>query len=205
MDPTITGIIVLLFVFSIVGSVTQKKDSTFVALPPPQPVYTTVETVVIPSPLFSAGYVEGLNDNLKRFIVKKNGRVSEWEAQEITRDIIKYSQQYDVNPKLVAALIARESGFNRYAVSSSGAKGLGQLLPSTAAGLDVTDPFDIDENVKATVRYMRSMLDRFPEPNKVPYAIAGYFEGPNSVNRSGGFKIKSKSYIEDILTLYNKI
>lgn len=205
MDPTITGIIVLLFVFSIVGSVTQKKDNSFLSVPPTQPVYTTVETEAIPLPLFSAGYVEGLNDNLKRFIVKKNGRASEWEAQEIAGDIIKYSQQYDVNPKLVAALIARESGFNKYAVSSSGAQGLGQLLPSTSKGLGVTDPFDIDENVKATVRYMKSMLDRFPEPNKVPYAIAGYFEGPNSVNRSGGFKVKSKSYIEDILTLYNKI
>jgi len=125
------------------------------------------------------------------------------EAAEISNSILRYSEEYDVNPKLVAALIARESKFNNRAISSSGAIGLGQLLPSTAKNLKVDDPYDIDQNVRGTVRYMKSMLDRFS--GDAASAIAAYFEGPNAVMRQGGFSNKSKAYVEDILSIYKKI
>lgn len=214
MDPSVSTVIILIFVFSIIGGVTGKKDPR--ALPKIPSYPTTISTtpavgtqtnvdVEVPSELFAAGYIEGISDKIKQFIGRYGKNVPASDAHQISECVVKYSQQYDVNPKLVTAMIARESRFNKYAISSSGAQGLGQLLPSTAKGLDVNDPFDIDQNVRGTTRYIRSMLDRFSAPNKVPYAIAGYFEGPNAVLRNGGFKPKSKSYVEDILTIYKKI
>ena len=125
------------------------------------------------------------------------------EAMTITDSIMRHSRTYNLNPKLVTALIARESKFNPRALSSSGAVGLGQLLPSTARGLDISDPYDIDQNAKGTVRYFKSLVDRFS--GKVSNAIAAYLDGPNAVSRQGGFSAKTKVYVEDILGIYQKI
>ncbi len=58
-----------------------------------------------------------------------------------------------------------ESCFDRRAVSRSGARGLMQLMPQTAAILGVRDSFDANENVNGGVRYLKMMLDvvLFPE------------------------------------------
>lgn len=105
-----------------------------------------------------------------------------------------------MNPKLVAALMTRESKFNPRARSSSGAIGLGQLLPSTAKGLNLDDPYDIDQNAKGTVRYFKSLIDRFN--GQVSNAIAGYLEGPNAVMRNGGYSDHTRGYVQDILAIY---
>lgn len=211
MDAAASTVIILIFVFSIFGAVTSKKEvverpqKVYVTSSYPEEVHSQVNSLDVPSEVFSAGYVDGLNEMLRKFILSYGKSVEASDARSISDNIIKYSQQYDINPRLMAAIIARESRFNKFAVSSSGAQGLGQLLPKTSQGLGVSEPFDIEQNVYGTVRYMRSMLDRFSGQNKVPYAIASYFEGPNSVKGSGGFKTRSKSYIEDILKIYNKI
>ncbi len=207
MTPATSTIIILIFVFSIIGGMTGKHEPTSYTHEPSYET-TTVNTsveVAVPVSTFDGGNEEGLYGKIKGFVSKYAVRVSGSDADQISESIIRYSKQYDINPKLVTALIARESRFNKFAISSSGAQGLGQLLPSTSSGLDISDPFDIDSNVRGTTRYIKSMLDRFSGSNKVPYAIAGYFEGPNAVTRNGGFKDKSKDYVEDILKIYQRI
>lgn len=212
MDGSVATVVLLIFVFSIINGVTGNKSKKDYA-EPPVPIeqkYDTSRTfssveIMPPSSDFTSGYSEDLTSKIKRFILSYAKKVDEWEAQSITDSIVKHSKSYDVNPKLVCGLIARESRFNRFAISSSGAQGLGQLLPSTASGLNVSDPFDIDQNVMGTTRYVKSLLDRFSGINKVPFALAGYLEGPNIVKRNNGFKAPSKQYIEDILKITNKI
>lgn len=217
MDGTVTTVIILIFVFSIIGGVTGKKGTAPtrvrqypVQAPASQPadtgqLYSTVDITKVPAAGFTAGFTTDLVEKMKTFIKGYAPKVEPWEAQQISNSIITYSQKYDVNPKVVFGLIARESRFNRFAVSSSGAQGLGQLLPSTAAGLGVTDGFDIEQNVMGTSRYVRSLMDRFAEPNKLTFALAGYLEGPNQIKRAGGFKSHTKGYIEDILKISNRI
>ena len=221
MDGTTTTVIILIFVFSILGAVTGRhpqvvKPKTYVSPtassyePYGRPydtssTYSQVDPANIPGYMFGAGYAEGVGEAMKKFILSYAKKVEAWEAHNISESIIKYSQKYDVNPKLVCALIARESRFIRFAVSSSGAQGLGQLLPSTAAELGVSDAFDIDQNVMGTSRYLRSLLDRFSGTQKVTFALAGYLEGPNIIRERGSFKASSKRYIEDIYGIYAKI
>jgi soluble lytic murein transglycosylase-like protein len=117
-----------------------------------------------------------------------------------------HSLKYNVNPKLVAALMARESRFNPRAVSSAGARGLGQLMPSTARSMGIDNPFDIDQNAKGTVRYVSYLVSKFKNySQQVSFALAGYLEGPNGVARKNGYSGQSQAYINDIFDYYNKI
>lgn len=151
---------------------------------------------------------EELISRIRIFIMsytKERGGVNS-NATIIAKNIVKYSKLNNLNPKLIAAIIARESGFNPNAISSTGAQGLGQLVPSTAASIGVENAFDIEQNIMGTTKYFRYLLNRWKgEEYQVALALASYFEGPNAVRRKDGVKLKSKGYIRDIFALENKI
>jgi soluble lytic murein transglycosylase-like protein len=92
--------------------------------------------------------------------------------------------KHGVDPALLAAVAKAESGFNPRAVSHAGARGLMQLMPSTAAGLGVDDAFDPPQAVDGSARLLRSLLTRFG--GRVDLALAGYNAGPGAVQRYGG-------------------
>jgi len=195
---TSTALIIFIFVISIMTSMGGKGYNP-TPTPPAEVIYQKA-SIAEPDPSFLAGGGETSRQAIKNYIARYR---NDFESNSIADSIMKHSQTYDMNPKLVAALIARESKFNPRALSSSGAAGLGQLLPSTAKGLDITDAYDIDQNARGTVRYIKSLISRFK--GDVSSGIAAYLEGPNAVAKQGGFSSHSKSYVEDILNIYQKI
>jgi soluble lytic murein transglycosylase-like protein len=92
-------------------------------------------------------------------------------------------QRYGVDPCLVSAVMAQESGFRRFAVSPKGASGYMQLMPDTARRFGVVDIFDARQNIHAGVRYLRFLLDRFG--GSLELALAGYNAGEAAVERYG--------------------
>ncbi|MHB9024751.1 MAG: lytic transglycosylase domain-containing protein [Armatimonadota bacterium] len=112
-----------------------------------------------------------------------NKRLNAEGAQKIAYHILEKSQRYGVDPRLTFALVCQESRFNPNAVSRSGAMGLGQLMPGTAAGLGVGKPFDIEANIDGAVRYLVAQLTNFQDTT---LALAAYNAGPNAVRRHGG-------------------
>jgi soluble lytic murein transglycosylase-like protein len=88
-----------------------------------------------------------------------------------------------LDPGLLHAVIATESGYLNRAVSRRGAQGLMQLMPSTARSLGVTDPFDARQNIGAGARHLRSLLDAFGQDT--PLALAAYNAGAAAVTRHG--------------------
>ncbi len=119
--------------------------------------------------------------------------------QEYAVHIENYAAQYDIEPKLVRAVITAESCFNHKAVSPVGAQGLMQLMPETAKEVGVSDPFDPKQNIHGGVRYLRMMLDTFQQDVKL--ALAAYNAGPEAVKRHGGippFK-ETQSYVKKIM------
>ncbi len=114
------------------------------------------------------------------------------------------SRKYKIEPSLVYALIKVESNWDARALSRAGAKGLMQLMPSTAKEMDVKNPFDPEENIEGGIRYLRYLLDRFN--GDVTLALAAYNAGPNKVRKFKGVPpIKeTQRYVNRILSIYNK-
>jgi soluble lytic murein transglycosylase-like protein len=98
---------------------------------------------------------------------------------------------------LFTTMIHRESNFNPRAVSSTGAGGLGQLMPATARELGVCNVFSAQENLEGAARYLTSMLDKFGSPE---LALAAYNAGPAAVQKYGGVPPyhETYQYIADI-------
>jgi soluble lytic murein transglycosylase-like protein len=97
--------------------------------------------------------------------------------------IRQHADQQGIRPDLVRAVIQVESNFNPRAVSPKGAMGLMQLMPATAAEFGVTDPFNPIENIRAGVRYLRQLLDRYDKNEQL--ALAAYNAGPGAVDKYG--------------------
>lgn len=153
-------------------------------------------------------YQEILPDKIKKFILLQNKRIDEKTAEEIATNIVNFCSQYDVDAKLITALIARESRFNPNIVSSSGAQGLGQLLPSTAKEVGVEDPFEISQNVRGTVVYFKKMLDMWKNhSHQTELALASYRIGHRVVKQYNDIPPipEVQEFIEDIKQIYGKI
>ena len=217
MDASVATAVILIFVLSIISGVTgsgpRVNPSNIVkpipkqAKAPASPSAPVFPVSGAPAPHYAGGHKITIKEDITVFIQKKNKKVKVWDASVMAEAIVRHSKKFNVNPRLLTAVIARESRFNRYAVSSSGAQGLGQLLPSTARGLGVSNSFDIEENIRGTTRYVRSMLDRFKSygSRQVQFALAGYKEGPNAVKRKGSYSSGTKRYIVDIFKYHNEI
>lgn len=96
------------------------------------------------------------------------------------------SRKHEVNPQVVAALVRAESSGNPRAVSRKGARGLMQLMPATAKRFGVKPErlFDPVQNIEAGVKYLRWLIDQFP--NDLASVLAAYNAGEQSVVRYGG-------------------
>jgi soluble lytic murein transglycosylase-like protein len=109
---------------------------------------------------------------------------------------------YQIDPALVKAVIANESGFNAAATSPVGAQGLMQLMPETAAAMGVRDPYDPSQNVAGGTRYLKSMLDRFKGDTRL--AVAAYNAGPGAVEKYGDVPpyAETQTYVGNVLGSY---
>ena len=111
---------------------------------------------------------------------------------------------WQVDPALIKAVIANESGFNANATSPVGARGLMQLMPETAASLGVRDSYDPAQNVAGGARYLRGLLDRFNGDKRL--AIAAYNAGPGAVEKYGDVPpyAETRNYVQNVLASFDK-
>lgn len=99
-------------------------------------------------------------------------------------EVMSASKQTGVEPELLWAVMAVESGMNPRAVSRAGAKGLMQLMPITAKEFGVTDPFDPSSNVLAGARLLRRLIVKFD--GNFDHVMAAYNAGHVIVVKVGG-------------------
>ena len=150
-------------------------------------------------------------------IVKANGRDNgiitgcnsykhlSQQARIYQKPIKIYSQIYDVDAELIHAIIRQESCFNEGAHSRVGAIGLMQLMPQTALGLRINDPWNPEHNIQGGIKYIAQMLKTFKGNSKL--AIAAYNAGPGNVNKYGGvppFK-ETRNYVKKVYAEYKRL
>ena len=99
---------------------------------------------------------------------------------------------------LFTALVRQESGFNARARSHAGARGLTQLMPATARGLGVKNPYSPAQSLSGGARYLRAQLTRFGSKR---LALAAYNAGPGAVAKFKGVPpyAETRNYVKRIL------
>jgi len=134
-------------------------------------------------------------------LVEQHLGTSPTPPAELDPLIARAAAQYQLRPSLLRALIQAESNYNPRAVSPAGAQGLTQLMPGTAAGLGVTDPFDPAQNIFGGARYLRQQLDAFQGDERL--ALAAYNAGPGAVRRYHGIPPypETQHYVTRVLAL----
>jgi soluble lytic murein transglycosylase len=114
------------------------------------------------------------------------------------------SRRFGLEPSLVKAVIKAESDFDHEALSDKGAQGLMQLMPATAADMEVKDAFDPEENIAGGARYLSQLMKRFG--NNTELAIAAYNAGPEAVQAHGGIPPfeETKTFVQRVLRYYQQ-
>lgn len=111
---------------------------------------------------------------------------------------------HNLDVDLLASVIKAESGGNAHAVSRVGARGLMQLMPSTANTLGVADSFEPNENVRGGSAYLDALLTRYHENLSV--ALAAYNAGPAAVDRYHGIPPyrETRAYVARVIHEFNR-
>lgn len=110
------------------------------------------------------------------------------------------SATYGVDKQLLLAVAKTESSFQPNAVSASGAVGVMQLMPKTAASLGVTDAYDAYQNIMGGAKYLSQLLSRYN--GDVSLALAAYNAGSRNVAKAGGVPSYAQSYVNKVLGYY---
>ena len=127
------------------------------------------------------------------------------DPADFEEDIHAAARAYDVDPHLIKAVIKVESDFDHRAVSTKGARGLMQLMPETAADMNVFNLFDPRSNIMGGTCYLKKLLARFKGDLRL--ALAAYNAGPTVVEQKGDVPnyAETRRYVQSVLLHYKKM
>lgn len=147
-------------------------------------------------------------------IARLNRHLSGYEVDAITTDILADSAACRIDPRLIIAMIIAESDFNPDSTSPKGAMGLGQLMPETAAGMGVTDPYNPDQNIRAAVEILSGSVNKYGGTkdgvvplNTLLMTMAAYNAGSGAVKKYHGIPPyrETERYVRKVATLYHEL
>lgn len=145
---------------------------------------------------------EHLSESSARRAIAKLTGLSRAEREHAFDDIIREaSEAYSVPFSFIKGVIRVESNFNPQAVSHAGAQGLMQLMPGTAAGLNVRDPFDPRQNIFGGTKLLKQLIDSYQ--GDINLILAAYNAGPAHVKRYNGIPwAKTRGYVASVYHWY---
>ena len=131
-------------------------------------------------------------------------RTADPTPAEIHEMAAKAGAAHDLDVELLASVIRAESNGNVHAVSRVGARGLMQLMPSTASKLGVADSFRADQNINGGTAYLNDLLVRYHD--NLALALAAYNAGPAAVDKYHGIPPyrETRLYVARIIHDFNR-
>jgi len=125
-------------------------------------------------------------------------------AADLREMLANAGQQHNLDVDLLASVVKAESGGKSNAVSRAGARGLMQLMPSTANEMGVDDSFRPDQNVRGGSAYLDGLLARYHD--NLALALAAYNAGPAAVDRYHGIPPyrETRAYVAHVIHEFNR-
>jgi len=125
------------------------------------------------------------------------------DKKKIADLVLKTAPQYGIEPRLALAVIAIESNFQPRAQSVRDARGLMQLVASTAVRFKVRNRFDVKDNVHGGLAYLRWLLAYYQ--GEVTFAVAAYNAGEAAVDRYKGVPPypETREYVRRVARLFS--
>ena len=125
-------------------------------------------------------------------------------AEEMREMLSQAGGAHHVDADLLASVVRAESGGRVRAVSRTGAQGLMQLMPGTAAELGVGDTFEPRQNINGGTAYLDALLTRYHD--NLPLALAAYNAGPKAVDRYHGVPPyrETRAYVARVIREFNR-
>ncbi len=144
-----------------------------------------------------------LVSSVKTALLSTNAGAQLSEA-DLGEMLARAGQEHNLDVDLLSSLVKAESGGNARAVSHAGARGLMQLMPSTAATLGVQDSFKPEENVRGGSAYLDSLLTRYHD--NLALALAAYNAGPLAVDKYHGIPPyrETQAYVAHVIHEFNR-
>jgi soluble lytic murein transglycosylase len=153
------------------------------------------------------------------FILSKNSKIDVKKARKIAESVVARSEQFELDYKLVLAVIWQESRFNDGAKSNQNAHGLMQIIPDTQKALAKTlkidrwDIHDIDTNILFGTAYLARLKTLYS--NDLKLMLAAYNGGPTCARKytryingelpADSLSSENLNYIRSITSLYGKM
>src|SRR5579863_3589805 len=152
------------------------------------------------------GFVDVRTDDIDHFEVDFSvpAAAHSHTSQSVDEAVNAVSGRHHLDPDLINSVIHAESGFNAWAVSPKGARGLMQLMPQTASRLGVANSFDPGDNLEGGTRYLRELLERYNFD--LIKALAAYNAGPGRVEQYHGVPpyYETQAYVARIIRDFNR-
>ncbi len=128
-----------------------------------------------------------------------------YATDKYDRLISNASAQTGIDSRLLKAMIKAESDFNPRAISKKGAMGLMQIMPENFKMLDLQNPFDPWQNIRAGARYFQQLYERFN--GKLALSLAAYNAGPTAVDRYKRIPPykETEEYVRRVLRYYRNL
>jgi hypothetical protein len=125
-------------------------------------------------------------------------------SADLRQMLARAGRSHNLDVDLLASVVHAESGGNPRAVSRAGARGLMQLMPSTAAALGVQNGFQPQQNVGGGSAYLDAMLTRYS--GNLALALAAYNAGPQAVDRYRGVPPypETRAYVARVIHEFNR-
>ncbi len=177
---------------------------------------SSVRTAVDPNaPLSLSPAAKSVYPYYRDFIQSWNKKLPATQAASIAASVLLFSERYDVDPRLVIALLIAESDFRPGITSNKGAMGLGQIMPDEAKDLGLSNPYDPVQNVAGAVYLLRGRLDKYSggkgkqdlTMQHIILALASYNAGMGAVKKYGGVPPyrETQNYVKKIERIYRQL